>query len=578
MKKFKKIFLCICSFVFIFVCFFTPKVKADYPSTMVGYIVREKGAYKLLAKGGMHLYAKGAKFSNGTVAKAFCGSFWYKAPDNVTCKLSKFGGSKPDNVSAGVGAIIYKARQLANSNGSLSWDIYFTAEVAINQFLYTYAGRNSVNKISIPSSISNSSSYKQMLSAGISAYNTYSMKNGGVNVYLSALNIPDIDASNLQEKYDVTATVSCKNTSGTVVNCSLSSIKGYINGKDYSNAIKSTKNGKGYNLKLTVNKSDLKATEVSTSSGGTTTTYSISAKFSITNNINFVMAAIYKCGSNLQSLIPNALSKSVKKPYTVEKSAKEEGKTTVTPATLTINKVDENNKPVVGAKLKVYSSDDCDVVEGTGALKEGEDISTSNSSCDIKYEQFDGKDYIITTGKPITVSNLTVGKTYVVVEEEAPDGYVKNGGMEIITLVEGNNVVTLENNKSYFKISKQDITSKKELMGAKLEIRDSRGITIQSWTSSDKPQEIEGLEDGNYTLVETIAPKGYTVSESINFTIENGKLKNDSDNMLVMYDKVVVEVEDTFTTQNVITMIAGLVLVIAGTGVLLYEIKRKKTA
>ena len=45
-----------------------------------------------------------------------------------------------------------------------------------------------------------------------------------------------------------------------------------------------------------------------------------------------------------------------------------------------------------------------------------------------------------------------------------------------------------------------------------------------------------------------------------------------------MYDSVVVDVPDTFTTKNIITMIAGLVLVSAGTSLLVYEIRKKKTA
>ena len=43
-----------------------------------------------------------------------------------------------------------------------------------------------------------------------------------------------------------------------------------------------------------------------------------------------------------------------------------------------------------------------------------------------------------------------------------------------------------------------------------------------------------------------------------------------------MKDATIVEVPDTFNIQNIIAMIAGVVLVGLGTGVLFYETKKKK--
>ena len=145
-----------------------------------------------------------------------------------------------------------------------------------------------------------------------------------------------------------------------------------------------------------------------------------------------------------------------------------------------------------------------------------------------------------------------------------------------IVIQAGNNTVTLENSLSSFKVSKQDIYSSKEIPGAHLEIfYENETSTGWSWVSTDKPQEITGLADGNYILVETTAPQGYTVAESVNFTIENGKVKNDANNTVVMYDSFTVEVEDTFSAKNITAMIAGLILVAVGTGALVYELKKK---
>ena len=125
----------------------------------------------------------------------------------------------------------------------------------------------------------------------------------------------------------------------------------------------------------------------------------------------------------------------------------------------------------------------------------------------------------------------------------------------------------------------KDINSSKEIPGAHLEIfYENETSTGWSWVSTDKPQEITGLADGKYILVETTAPQGYTVAESIPFTIENGKLKDRDANTLVMKDATIIDVPDTFNMQNVIAMISGLVLVSLGTGVLFYETKKKKKA
>ena len=71
------------------------------------------------------------------------------------------------------------------------------------------------------------------------------------------------------------------------------------------------------------------------------------------------------------------------------------------------------------------------------------------------------------------------------------------------------------------KISKQDITTKKELPGAKLVIKDANGKEVASWVSTNTPKYIKGLEAGNYTLCETAAPEGYELyTECIKFTVK----------------------------------------------------------
>ncbi|MEE3342742.1 MAG: SpaA isopeptide-forming pilin-related protein [Bacilli bacterium] len=103
-------------------------------------------------------------------------------------------------------------------------------------------------------------------------------------------------------------------------------------------------------------------------------------------------------------------------------------------------------------------------------------------------------------------------------------------------------------------ISKQDVTSKKELPGAKLEIRNASNEVIDSWTSSDTPHEVS-LTPGTYKLKETIAPEGYDLStEEISFEVTN----KGTTNKVVMYNtptkkevkKTTISKQDATTKQE----------------------------
>lgn len=81
--------------------------------------------------------------------------------------------------------------------------------------------------------------------------------------------------------------------------------------------------------------------------------------------------------------------------------------------------------------------------------------------------------------------------------------------------------ITKDKKITKLRISKQDITTKEELPGATLVLKDSKGNEIDTWESSEEPHYIEGLEPGNYSLIETIAPEGYKLSEdTVEFTLE----------------------------------------------------------
>ena len=97
-------------------------------------------------------------------------------------------------------------------------------------------------------------------------------------------------------------------------------------------------------------------------------------------------------------------------------------------------------------------------------------------------------------------------------------------------------------------ISKQDITTKKELEGAKLTVKDSDGNVVDSWISGKEPHMIENLTIGKtYTLIEEIAPKNYKTAESINFTIDNNGTVVQK---VVMYDELLPVAKKVKTGDN----------------------------
>ena len=76
--------------------------------------------------------------------------------------------------------------------------------------------------------------------------------------------------------------------------------------------------------------------------------------------------------------------------------------------------------------------------------------------------------------------------------------------------------------KTKLVVSKTDATTGKELPGAHLVIKDKNNKVVAEWDSTNEPKVIEGLEAGDYTLTETIAPEDYILSKTtIKFTLRN---------------------------------------------------------
>lgn len=155
---------------------------------------------------------------------------------------------------------------------------------------------------------------------------------------------------------------------------------------------------------------------------------------------------------------------------------------------------------------------------------------------------------------PKTITNLTLGATYIISEESAPDGYKKAADTEVkIESVSAKTVKIYNSKKIDVKISKQDITTKKELPGATLVVKDSLGNVIDTWVSTTEPHYItKELTPGVYYLTETAAPEGYALyTETIKFVIDaDGNPTSD----IVVYNKpkkgVIISKQDVATNKE----------------------------
>lgn len=125
------------------------------------------------------------------------------------------------------------------------------------------------------------------------------------------------------------------------------------------------------------------------------------------------------------------------------------------------------------------------------------------------------------TNKPHSIKGLTEGHNYILTEITAPNGFVKAESIKFTVSKEKKNQAVIMKDKQV-KISKTDLTGKKEVVGAHLEVRDELNKVVDSWTSTHVPHYVSGLKEGQtYTLIETTAPDGYAKAESITFTVSN---------------------------------------------------------
>lgn len=189
-------------------------------------------------------------------------------------------------------------------------------------------------------------------------------------------------------------------------------------------------------------------------------------------------------------------------------TAKAETKLNIAPTgSLQVLKVDENGNKIKDAVLVLKDST-------------GKEIARWNT----------------TEENPKEIKNLTIGSTYTLYEEKAPEGYKKIAEQTVTIKSSAPIVIKAVDTKSTpIVISKRDITNDSELPGATLVVKDSFGNVIDTWVSETTPHYItKELTPGEYVLTETIAPKGYVLQQnSVKFTVNaEGKV----DGTVIMYN------------------------------------------
>lgn len=169
------------------------------------------------------------------------------------------------------------------------------------------------------------------------------------------------------------------------------------------------------------------------------------------------------------------------------------------------------------------------------------------SKTDISGEELEGAELKVTdldgnivdnwtsTKEAHNIKGLEEGKSYILYEDYAPEGFVISNKVEF-TVTTDKETQKIEMIDKVVEILKVDVAGE-ELEGATLTVTSNKTKNIiDKWTSSSEPHKVSGLIEGeSYTLHEEIALDGYVKASSIEFTVTTDK----ETQKIKMIDKIV---------------------------------------
>ena len=159
------------------------------------------------------------------------------------------------------------------------------------------------------------------------------------------------------------------------------------------------------------------------------------------------------------------------------------------------------------------------------------------------------------------VKATATGNSYYMAYEYQPT----NQKMQNVALLEKTNdkveaSAKLHIDSSRLSVIKIDANTKKPLAGAKLVLKDSRGNVITTWVSSINAHIIRNLSDGEYTIEETEAPKGYILNTKKTVVNVTSKTREITVNIENKPKNVVVNINKIDSSTN--SPLAGAVLLV----------------
>lgn len=210
---------------------------------------------------------------------------------------------------------------------------------------------------------------------------------------------------------------------------------------------------------------------------------------------------------------PNGFVVATEIKFKVENTA-EIQKVTMIDKVVTMTKQDIGGNEIEGAELQVIDEDNNVVDEWTS------------------------------TKEPHRINNLVEGKTYTLIEQYAPDGFVISNEVKF-TVTTDKETQEVKMIDKVVEISKQDISGN-ELEGATLVVTSTKTKNIvDKWVSGKEPHKVNGLiENEEYILHEEIVVDGYVKATDVKFTVTSDK----ETQKVIMIDKILEVVKTDLVT------------------------------